>query len=1031
MDPQTQTAPPVVAVVVTRDAGPWFEQCLQALAAQDYPNLEVLVVDAGSLTDPTSRIAAVLPTAYVRRMPGPTGYAEASNDVLGVVEGASLYLFCHDDVAPDPDAVRLLVEEAFRSNAGIVTPKYVQWDAPERLLQVGMGADKFGAPVPSVERGELDQAQHDGVRDVSVAPGGCTLVRADLFATLGGFDAAIDLYGEDLDLSWRAQLAGARVVASPAARVRHLEAATRGLRSPAGRQPTAREVRDQVRRLQLRHRLRTVLKVYSRLQLLRIVPQLVLLHVLEVGYGLIAGRTATVRAILAGWRWNLGRMSELRAARKQGRAARHEPDAAVRRLQARGSARLTAFVRGQLAGEDRARLLTGDGAVVATLRDARLPLLVWGGVALALVVGGRHLLFGDITAIGDLAPIPGPVELGREMLSGWRLSGLGSESPAPAAFGLLGLASAALLGGSGLLLKLLVLGCAPVGIVGAFRMARPLGSLPSRLAAVVIYTANPLWFDAVAEGRWGGLAGYAVAPWVLLAAGRLGRLHPFDNGAGGARRVVLGLGLLLAAAAALAPAVLVVVAVVAAALLLGILLAGGTAGALRAASSLLLALVIAAVLLFPWSLEAVLPGAEWSSIVGVARASDAGLSLGRLLRFDLGPLPSGPFGWTFAIAAALPLLIGRSWRLAWALRSWAVALTCIGLAWAGGRGWVPIVLPPAEVLLAPAAAALALSTALGLRAFELDLPRYRFGWRQGVSLAAAAAVGLACIPVLVTLPDGAWRQPDQSLADVLRFLPSGDDGGYRILWVGDPEVLPLQGWQLDEGVAYATSRDGMPTASELWPPSSDGATGLLADALRVARRGETSRIGHLLAPMAVRYVVVTRRAAPAAEGTREHPLPPDLTSALADQVDLKPIPGDRAVTVYENQAWAPSRAQLSGAAVEASSQGELGSALGAELAGSPAVLPGRGPFRFRGPVRSGAALHAEAASSRWRLEVNGRPAPARRAFGWATSYNIATGGTAELRYRTSLYRYVALTVELVLWIVVIRTYRRLRPEEDE
>src|SRR5687768_15253951 len=116
MDPQTQTAPPVVAVVVTCDAGAWLEACLQSLADQDYPNLSILVVDAGSLTDPTSRIAAVLPSAYVRRLPSATGYAAAANDVLGVVEGAALYLFCHDDVALDANALRVLVEEAFRSN---------------------------------------------------------------------------------------------------------------------------------------------------------------------------------------------------------------------------------------------------------------------------------------------------------------------------------------------------------------------------------------------------------------------------------------------------------------------------------------------------------------------------------------------------------------------------------------------------------------------------------------------------------------------------------------------------------------------------------------------------------------------------------------------------------------------------------------------------------------------------------------------------------------------------------------------------
>ena len=51
-----------------------------------------------------------------------------------VVEGASHFVFCHDDVAPAPDAIRLMVEEAFRSNAGVVAPKLVDWDDAERLL---------------------------------------------------------------------------------------------------------------------------------------------------------------------------------------------------------------------------------------------------------------------------------------------------------------------------------------------------------------------------------------------------------------------------------------------------------------------------------------------------------------------------------------------------------------------------------------------------------------------------------------------------------------------------------------------------------------------------------------------------------------------------------------------------------------------------------------------------------------------------------------------------------------------------------
>ena len=105
-DPQV---PPVVAVVVTCDAGPWFEEALAAVRDQDYPALSVLVIDAGGTEDPTRRVAGVVPSAFVRRMEERTGFGAAANQALTMVEGASHFVFCHDDVAPDRGAVRLLV----------------------------------------------------------------------------------------------------------------------------------------------------------------------------------------------------------------------------------------------------------------------------------------------------------------------------------------------------------------------------------------------------------------------------------------------------------------------------------------------------------------------------------------------------------------------------------------------------------------------------------------------------------------------------------------------------------------------------------------------------------------------------------------------------------------------------------------------------------------------------------------------------------------------------------------------------------
>ncbi|HEX2064660.1 MAG TPA: glycosyltransferase, partial [Acidimicrobiales bacterium] len=680
---------------------------LRAFGAQDYPNLSVLVVDAASTEDPTRRVASVLPNAYVRRLSANRGYAASANVVMEVVEGASHLLFCHDDVAPDPDAVRLMVEESFRSNAGIVTPKLVDWRDPRRLLQVGMAADKTGAPAPLVERGELDQEQHDSVRDVFMAPGACMLVRADLFTSLGGFDEVMSVYGEDLDLSWRSQIAGGRVLVNPAARVRHLEAMSSGRRSPGGGPPPPdlATLRSQVRPLQLRHRLRAVLKCYGWWHLLRVLPQVAALAVGEVVFGFLTGHTRTARDTAAAWSWNLKHLGETRRARRQLRRLRLLGDAEVRRLQYRGSARIAGFLRGQLAGEGMRRSSLGPWRRQTALAHRRLVMVAVSVVAFVMVVGNRHLVTDRVPAVHELAPFPDDAfGFLRAFLSGWRQIGLGSDAAAPAAFGLLGVGGLVLGGATALLRTVVVVGALPVGAVGAYRLARPLGSPRARAAALLVYVVVPLPYNALTSGRLSGLVAYAVAPWVIRRLLEATGLEPFGDGQ--PRRLLLRellpLGVLLALSAALAPSVLVMALLAAVGIAAGGLLGGGLPAAARAVLVAGAAVGVAAVLLLPWSLQLAPGGNRLSALTGVALPAHRGFGLGALLRFQTAWLGAPPIGWAFVVAGALPLAIGRGWRLAWAARLWGMALLCWGLALVVRRGWLGLPLPPIEVALAPA-----------------------------------------------------------------------------------------------------------------------------------------------------------------------------------------------------------------------------------------------------------------------------------------------------------------------------------------
>jgi GT2 family glycosyltransferase len=1029
-------APAVVAVVVARDPGPWFEEALEALAGQDYPNLSILVIDPDSAEPVKPRVGRAAPGAFVRRIEDNPGYGAAANEVLEVVDGAAFYLLCHDDVALAPDALRLLVEEAFRSNAALVGPKLVGWDVPRQLLQIGEGVDHAGYAVPLVERGELDQEQHDGVRDVFTVPGGCTLVRADLFEEIGGFDEGIDYLLDDLSLCWRAHVAGARVIVAPAARVRHLEAL-------ATRRPV-----DDRRRLQTRHRLRVVLSCYTTFGVVRVLPKIAVLHVAEVLYALLVGRTAQARDLVAAWIWNLRRTGELRDARRQVASFRRVPDREVRRFMASGSARLSQFIRGQIGhGEDRLTSWARSGRDVAgALRSGTLrsSAAVWGVVALVLLVGSRHLVTRGVPAIGEMARFTSsPLELLRQWGSGWRTAGLGSEAPAPTSFGLLGGLGIVFGGAMGLLRTVLTLGMLPVGAVAVHRLAAPTGSRRAQMAALLVYVSNPLPYNALARGRWGVLVLYGGLPVVVAILARASDQAPFGRRGGvvgpGIRRAgagsrVLALGLTTALLAAVVPVAPLIVAVTALALAAGSLLSYRSAGTGHLVAVGFAGAVVGVLLHLPWSLDFIVPGTPWSVVVGASRGA-ATSDLAGLLRFDVGPLGGGPLGWAILVAAALPLLIGRDERHAWAVRGWTLAVVFWGLAWASQRDALPVDLPAPELLLAPSAVGLALAAAMGVVAFEQDLPGYRFGWRQIASGLAAAAVALGTLPVLGQAFDGRWSMPGGDHGRALGFVDvDNDERSFRTLWLGDPAALPLGSWELADGVGYATTWSGTPGVEDIWPGSDDGRTELLKDAVELARSGQTARLGRLLAPMGVRYVIVPEQLAPAPFADDPLPLPAGLSATLDAQLDLEPLDVPAGLRVYRNQAFFPTRAVVQSDATP-TTDGGIAAAAGLDLSGLAAALPDEeGNLHWSGDAAAGTTVLLSAAhSDRWELTVDGAQARQTKPFGWANAFEVPADGEASLQFRTPPVRYAALALQAIAWLWVVRRVVRARlnpPRED-
>jgi GT2 family glycosyltransferase len=1054
-----------VAVVVACDPGLWFEQVLASLAAQDYPNLSVLIVDAGSVGDPTSTVAKMLPGAFVRRLGRRVGFGQAANEVLTVVEGASHFLICHDDVVLAPDAARLMVEEAFRSNSGIVTPKFVLWDEPDRLLAVGATTDKVGVVQDLVERGELDQEQHDVVREVLVAPGGATLIRADLFAALGGFDEEVDQFGEDLDLSWRAGIAGARITTVPAARVRHLEAVVHGER-PGWASAAARRRGSDLRES---HRIRTLVTSYRWFDIMWILPLALVWSLGEAATRLIQGRPADAYHLLRSFALAFRRPNELWHARRRVQRHRGAGDARLRRLQSRGNARFRSFMRhrvddvrgglpvpavlgraGRTGFEDEDEAPRpdhdADSSAEPTVRPWRLNLVVGAVLVLLILFGTRSLLGHPLPAVGQLPDTSGGLgSLWKSWWSAWQPGGLGVAAPSSPALGLLALLGTVLLGAVGTLQHLVVLAPLLIGPIGAYRAARWWGSRRGRMAAMVAYAVVALPYNALSKGHWSGLIAYAATPWILSSIGRLSGEVPYPATVWAKvwPRIV-GVGLVVALVAAVAPSFLYVVPLLGLALLAGSALAGQPSGGLRMAGISAAAALVATILLLPWSWSVL--GSQ-ASAFGAPTGSEGRLSLGDVLRFHTGHFGSGVAGWAVLVVAALPLFIGRGWRLAWAARLWVVALVSFASAWAASRGWIPAL--PLEVALAPAAAALAGSAALGAAAFELDLPGYRFGWRQLAAGVAAAALAVAFVPFLAATGSGRWHLPSADAGSVLAFLPDSHSGDYRVLWVGYPDALPLAGRELDPGVAYGTSFDGEPGPAELWNSSDAGAAPQMAADLKLVENGLTTKLGHLLAPAGVRYLVIPNHNGPSGSGAVAVPTPAALVSGLALQTDLQVLDvGDANYSVYQNAAWAPARTLLSNAAQAVASQGagSRRSVQQLDMSGSEPVLTGSDPSSSSGSVPGGSTVYMAATrSGGWRLDVAGKSVSPEPAFGWGMSFRVPAGtgaaaGTdtpipATLAFHPSLWAPIGQTIQILLWLgavaLLVVDLRRRRKNDDD
>jgi len=184
--------------------------------------------------------------------------------------------------------------------------------------------------------------------------------------------------------------------------------------------------------------------------------------------------------------------------------------------------------------------------------------------------------------------------------------------------------------------------------------------------------------------------------------------------------------------------------------------------------------------------------------------------------------------------------------------------------------------------------------------------------------------------------------------------------------------------------------------------------------------------------MAVKYIVVPLAPAPDPFARDTSYVPSSLLAVLDGQLDLDSVTVNPGVRVYQNAAYAPSRALLP-AGTSLPSGGEvLTDRVVPGLSQAPAVLPDiQGYSHWSGGLDQPGELFLSAAGDGWKLQVDGTDVGSSKALGWANSFSVEQAGDATLSFDTPVTRWLALAGQVALWVIALFYLLRVRVREDE
>ncbi|MFH0929174.1 MAG: glycosyltransferase family 2 protein [Candidatus Aenigmatarchaeota archaeon] len=262
----------VSIIIVNFNEKHYLPKCLGSIMKMKFPyGYEVILVDNGSIDGSQEFVRRNYPKVKLIENGKNLGYTGGHNTGAKAAKGKYILCLNNDtEVARDWLTNMVSVMES-DPQIGICTPKQLMGDK-KTILYAGSAINYLGfAYTLNMYKKNFKQTE---IEETAFASGAALMIRRDLVKKIGLFDEDYFIYHEDVDLSWRARLAGYKVIYVPTSLIYHYFKFKR---------------RPKKMYLLERNRLVTILKNYNTKSLMLVLPMLILTEIPMIAYSAIRG----------------------------------------------------------------------------------------------------------------------------------------------------------------------------------------------------------------------------------------------------------------------------------------------------------------------------------------------------------------------------------------------------------------------------------------------------------------------------------------------------------------------------------------------------------------------------------------------------------------------------------------------------------------------------------------------------------------------------------------------------------------------